>query len=101
MNAHGHDAVHTLDLADGNRTTDQEVIRVADEQQRIVFTKDDDFVQSHSLRGRPSRLLLVATGNIGNEELEALLLKHLSKIESAFNNAVFVEVRRDGMVVHR
>ena len=73
----GHDAVHTLDLALGNRTPDSEIIRIADAEERIVVTKDDDFVQSFLLRNQPKRLMLVATGNIGNAELNQLILKVL------------------------
>ena len=31
----GHDAVHTLDLALGNRTPDSEIVRIADAEGRI------------------------------------------------------------------
>ena len=65
----GHDAIHTLDLPLGNRTSDTEIIRIADAEGRIVITKDNDFVQSFWLRNQPQRLLLIATGNIGNVEL--------------------------------
>jgi predicted nuclease of predicted toxin-antitoxin system len=50
----GCDAVHTLDLPDGNRTTDMQVIEVADREQRVVVTKDADFVNEHVLHGRPA-----------------------------------------------
>jgi len=60
----GHDAIHTFDLPQGNVTTDQTLILVADESHRVVVTKDADFVDAHLLHGRPHRLLLIATGNI-------------------------------------
>lgn len=59
---HGHDAVHTLDLPAGNRTADHEITSIADAQGRIVVTKDDDFVESYILMGRPRRLLLISLG---------------------------------------
>ena len=34
----GHDVVHTLDLPSGNRTTDAEIMRIADSEERIVVT---------------------------------------------------------------
>jgi len=43
----GHDVLHTLDLTDGNKTTDAEICRRADREQRVVVTKDADFVSSH------------------------------------------------------
>jgi predicted nuclease of predicted toxin-antitoxin system len=57
LHATGHDALHTLDLPDGNRTSDAEILRVADEEDRVVVTKDADFVSSFLLLGRPRRLL--------------------------------------------
>ena len=66
--AAGCDAIHTLDLPDRNRTTDQQVIDAADREQRAVVTKDADFVDSHILHARPcamrsSRPGTSATGN--------------------------------------
>ena len=60
--AAGCDALHTLDLPDGNRTTDDQINDIADRQQRVVVTKDADFVDSHLVRGRPAKLLLISTG---------------------------------------
>jgi len=51
----GHDAAHTLDLPSGNRTSDAEIMRIADTEDRVVVTKDDDFVQSFLLRNQPRR----------------------------------------------
>jgi predicted nuclease of predicted toxin-antitoxin system len=44
MNVQGHDALHTLDLPNANRTTDTEINTLSEQQQRIVVTKDADFV---------------------------------------------------------
>ena len=72
--AAGHNAIHTLDLPDGNRATDQQILDRADQDQRVVVTKDADFVDSHLLQTRPAKLLLISTGNITNRELETLLI---------------------------
>ncbi len=69
LTAAGCDAVRTLDLPDGNRTTDAQVNDLADREQRAVVTKDADFVDSHVLRGQPAKLLLISTGNISNRDL--------------------------------
>lgn len=96
----GHDALHTLDLPGGNATTDAEIILVADSQARIVVSKDDDFVQSHLIQGRPARLLLVSTGNIRNIELERLFMCNIGRIEMAFATTGFVELTYDSLIVH-
>jgi len=46
LHAAGHDAIHTLELPAGNRTTDAEICRIADSVGRAVVTKDADLVSS-------------------------------------------------------
>src|SRR5687768_13896443 len=58
----GHDALHTLDLSNGNRTTDTEINDLSEREQRVVVTKDADFVNSFHLTGKPYKLLLISTG---------------------------------------
>ncbi len=72
----GAEAIHTLDLPLANRTTDAEVVEVAEREGRIVATKDVDFVDGHLLRSRPDRLLLISTGNISNRELIDLVRRN-------------------------
>jgi predicted nuclease of predicted toxin-antitoxin system len=97
--AAGCDAVHTLDLPDGNRTTDQQVIALADQEQRAVVTKDADFVDSHILHGRPAKLLLVSTGNISNRDLEAVTVPLIPDIVREFQTHSFLELGRPGIVI--
>jgi predicted nuclease of predicted toxin-antitoxin system len=93
------DAVHTLDLPDGNQTTDQQVIALADREQRVVVTKDADFVDSHILHNRPAKLLLISTGNIRNSELEALLVPLIPDIIREMQTHSFLEVGQAGIVI--
>lgn len=96
----GHDALHTLDLPQGNRTSDNEILDVAESEQRIVVTKDDDFVQSYLINGRPQGLLLVSTGNISNDELERIVRGHVDEIVEAFAAATYVELGRESLTIH-
>jgi predicted nuclease of predicted toxin-antitoxin system len=96
----GHDAIHTLDLPDGNRTTDAEINAVAERDQRVVITKDADFVNSFVLSGKPPKLLLVSTGNIKNADLEALFVQALPGIVMDFQSHAFIELSHAGYVVH-
>ena len=97
--AAGGNAVHTLDLPDGNRTTDEQLLDLADREDRVVVTKDADFVDSHLLRGRPAKLLLVSTGNISNRDLEALMVLLIPEVLREFQANTFLELGRAGLVV--
>ncbi len=100
MTKQGHDALHTIPLTDGNRSTDGVVMRRADADARILVTKDIDFADSHLLRGTPRRLLLVSSGNVTNAALMALFEKHFTAIAVALEEAAFVEVSVEGIAVH-
>lgn len=95
----GHDAVHTLDLPDGNLTSDARLNDVADHEGRVVVTKDTDFVDTHLLLGRPAKLLLVSTGNLSNRDLEALVVPLISDIVREFTSHGFLELDAAGVVV--
>lgn len=100
LNEAGHDAIHTLDLPIGNRTSDSRILAIAAHQARIVVTKDADFVSSFLVFQRPERLLLISTGNITNVELESLLLSNLTAIVAAFAFHRFVELTRTSLIIH-
>jgi len=95
----GGDAVHTLDLAKGNQTPDRDIIAIAESESRIVMTKDADFVDSHIIRGKPSKLLLISTGNITNRELELLMVPLIPTIIAEYQSASFLELSHVGLVV--
>ena len=97
--AAGCDAVHTLDLPDGNRTTDTQINDVADRDGRVVVTKDADFVDYHLIAGRPAKLLLISTGNLNNRGLEAFLLPLIPVIVREFGTHDFLELGPSGIVV--
>ena len=99
LNEAGHDALHTFDLPKKNLTSDSELITIAKRDNRILISKDDDFVQSFLITGEPS-LLLISTGNITNAELEKILHANLKGLDAAFASSKFVEITRDVLVVH-
>ena len=85
----GHEAIHTLNLPDKNRSTDRYIRQLADSEERIVVTKDADFVTSHIVLGSPLRLLQISTGNLSNTQLGSLFLSNLGRIEIAFQLCKF------------
>lgn len=96
----GHDVVHTSELPDGNRTTDQALAHTADSEDRVVVNKDRDFRDGYLLSRSPRRLLVVTTGNITNRELLALFDGNLTAIVGALAESSFVEVSPTGLILH-
>ncbi|MCC5666774.1 DUF5615 family PIN-like protein [Nostoc sp. CHAB 5784] len=60
----GYDTIHTKDLPGENATLDNEINSVLIQQNRILITKDVDFINSFLTVQQPYKLLLITTGNI-------------------------------------
>ena len=90
--AAGHDAIHTLDLPDQNASRDGKLNEVSMAEQRVVVTKDTDFYHSHLLQGRPWKLVLVRTGNLGLLATKRMFESHLPAIVAALETCTFVEL---------
>ncbi len=96
----GVDAVHTLELPDQNRTSDGYIIKVAEEHGRIVISKDTDFWDNYILSGKPSKLLIVSTGNITNTDLITLFDKNFDVLRTLFTKNSVLEISRTEIIVH-
>ena len=46
----GYDIIHTDDLPNKERTKDNEIRKISIDQNRIVITKDSDFLDSHLIK---------------------------------------------------
>lgn len=66
----------------------------------MLVTKDRDFCDSYLLLNLPRRLLVVATGDISNEDLLALSQANLALIVDVFENASFIEISQMSVIIH-
>ncbi len=98
--ANNFDAIHTSDLPKQNLTEDNEIAHIADHTQRIVITKDSDFLKLKILRNIPQKLLLITTGNIGNNELLALFERNFAKAIQLFASYEVVEINNSFVIGH-
>ena len=96
----GFDVVHTDNLPNKERTTDNEIRKLADEQGRIVITKDNDFFDSYIIGKSPLRLFLISTGNIVNKDLFTLFEKYFDLIMKYFETYNFLELTNDELYAH-
>lgn len=100
LRAKGYDAKHTNELPHTDRTKDAEIRSVAAAEDRIVITKDSDFLDSHLLSRQPRRLLLISTGNITNNMLINLFDVNLENIVKQFEHHDLLELTNTEVIVH-
>ena len=89
-----------LTLPKKNATPDSEIIRFADADNRIVISKDSDFIDNYILDGSPKKLLIVSTGNINNRDLIGLFEKNLEALKSLFEENSVLEINEEEIQVH-
>jgi len=95
----GVDATHVNRVLDGSRTTDAAICAFVDQGGMLLITKDDDFRDSHYLRGSPARVLRVTLDNLPNADLVMLLERYWQAIvESAAQERCYLEPSREGLM---
>lgn len=87
-------------MPDRNRTSDEIINDLSARDLRVVVTKDTDLVDSFLLSNRPYKLLLIATGNIGNADLEDLFVAQLPTIAEVFQSYDYLELTRTNLIFH-
>lgn len=96
----GYDVVHTDDLPHKERTKDKEINEISVLQNRIVITKDFDFLDSHLITNIPDKLLLVTTGNITNKSLFEIFENNIEKVVELFKTYDFIELNNKNLIGH-
>jgi predicted nuclease of predicted toxin-antitoxin system len=86
------DCIHVDSLPLRDKTSDSEIRKIADQQERIVITKDFDFYYTHMANGSPKQLLIITTGNIKNRTLFDLFRNNFKEIQIAFKGCRLVEL---------
>lgn len=100
LHQHGFDSLHTIELPNKNATDDREVNALSVREQRIVVTKDKEFLESYILQGIPWKLLLVSTGNVGNLELFEMFDSRITQLKTLFKKHYVVELNKQMIVTH-
>jgi predicted nuclease of predicted toxin-antitoxin system len=90
-----NEAIHVLQLANEDRSTDKEIQNVADSEDHIVITKDSNFYHSHMTIQAPRKLLLIS-----NKVLFELVHTNMAKIENLFKTCDLVELSNNEIVGH-
>jgi predicted nuclease of predicted toxin-antitoxin system len=99
-NHRGYDAIHTMELPDSNASSDELIISIAIQEDRVVITKDSDFLESYLINSQPKKLLLVKTGNIHNKALISLFDSNLTLIVEMLTRNNLVELTTTLIIEH-
>lgn len=59
-----YDLIHTSELPNSNFTDDEEINSISVDEERVLISKDKDFLESFTVSKRPCKLILVDLGNL-------------------------------------
>ena len=96
----GYDSIHTLELPHKNKTDDNQIISLSLAENRIVVSKDNDFLESYLISKKPAKLILVKTGNIKNSLLITIFDRNIESIIKSLSDNSLVELTQTEIVVH-
>ena len=94
----GFNSIHTLELINKNKTTDKKITAISIAENRILITKDLDFLESYILQNKPSKLILIKTGNISNNDLMKLISDNLDTIIKMIKRSNLIEIHKNKIV---
>ncbi|MCB0594692.1 MAG: DUF5615 family PIN-like protein [Lewinellaceae bacterium] len=94
----GHETVHTSDLVLGNKTDDQDITKIANEENAVVISKDNDFYHSFLLFRKPPKLILVKVGNMKLADVKALFQREAEKLLDLLGNYDLIELHKDKII---
>lgn len=97
----GYDATHTIDLPQANNTQDNEILKICLAEDRIVISKDTDFLESFLINNSPKKLILVKTGNIRNAELLTLFKLNLKYLFISIGQNDLIEINKTDIIIHK
>ena len=95
----GYDSIHTLDLPNKNATKDSEINQISIEEQRVLISKDADFIESLLISDKPYKLICISTGNITNRELLELFSENIETIIEYMQQYRLVEITRNSITI--
>lgn len=100
LNYRGQDAIHTSALPLRNATPDTLITELSIAEERIVGSKDQDFINGLVLHGKPKKLIVIRTGNITNKSLLKIMDDHLPLILQLIARSNLVEITPHDVIEH-
>lgn len=96
----GFDSIHTSELEMGNGIGDFGIINICNREDRIVITKDDDFLKNFLIKKEPKKIIFITTGNISNKRLIQIFNLNFSELLSLIQSNSVIEISPTDITVH-
>jgi len=100
LKSKGFDSIHTIDLPDRNKTEDYQLIALSKKENRIIITKDNDFLESFLIKKEPEKLIIITTGNISNTVLLEIFDNNFEIITNSISENSLIEITKSELIVH-
>ena len=94
LQAKGHDAIHVSALVASNRIPDNYICERSMAEERIVITKDVDFLNTYLVKKQPYKLVYVTTGNLRNRSLLDLFRAFFNQLLHELETADVIEMNQ-------
>ncbi len=94
-----HDAVHVSALLTKLRIPDGHICERSMAEERVVITKDVDFLNTYLIKQQPYKLVYITTGNLKNRQLLDLFRSQLEQLVQTLETAQVVELNQRVMNV--
>lgn len=95
-----HYCVHVNNILQGDKTKDKDIATYSNQENLILVTKDEDFVDSYLLKRLPAKLLKINLGNISTNELIKLIGETLPIIEKIKDDHHFlIEIHKNSIEI--
>lgn len=90
LQANGHYCIHINEILLQDRTADQDIAVHCNENDLILISKDEDFLDTCLLKRLPSKLVKINLGNISTAKLIEILEKALPLIKELEEREYFL-----------
>lgn len=100
LHSHDLDVIHVADLTQGTKTKDREINLISIRENRIVITRDHDFLDSYFSSPRPYKILFISDFYQKESKIIAYLQDHISEINELFESHGLIELKNGEIIKH-
>ena len=94
LQSKGYDAIHVSTLLTNARIPDEYICERSMAEERVVITKDADFLNTYLIKQQPYKLVYITTGNLRNRPLLDLFRSSLEQLIHELGTAKVVELNQ-------